>query len=349
MGQGSVQSEPRSRTVGPAHVQLSPPLVSGNSVTLPTHPDLHRADRSTHPPFQLQPSTTSSPSRSHRTRRRSRRGQPWPPRTSSTSRPSFSTPSTPTSTRTPSPPRGCTPSFARRAPPRPPASAKAGPHRPPTAPTVVPSAPLPRHARLRATGFHLSLLLPLALLPLALLLPPPRSPAALLAPLLPLAFLFIALLPQVVLASPPRPAHLVAALLAATVLSSSPFAGSVASLPAWRSARAFWFGTDQPRTGLAVLASSAPTRLLLHLVVLVSSAASILQCCGFVDGPELEVKLLAAAAGLQLLASSTPRAVHIPAHVPACLAAASQRGTSPLLQASRRLDLDRRRASSLLP
>ncbi|KAE8797549.1 hypothetical protein D1007_27317 [Hordeum vulgare] len=127
--------------------------------------------------------------------------------------------------------------------------------------------------------------------------------------------------------------------------------------------RAFWLGTDQPRTGLAVLASSAPARLLLHLAVLassapaclllhlavlVSSAASILQCCGFVDGPELEVKLLAAAAGLQLLASSTPRAVHIPAHVPACLAAASERATSPLLQASRRLDLDRRRASSLL-
>ncbi|KAM3196116.1 hypothetical protein ACQJBY_072004 [Aegilops geniculata] len=156
-------------------------------------------------------------------------------------------------------------------------------------------------------GFHLSLLLPLALLPPALLLPPSQpSP---LAPLLPLAFLFVALLRQVALASPPRPAHLVAslaALLAATVLSSSPFAGSVASLaalPAWRFARAFWLGTDQPRTGLAVLASSAPARLLLHLAVLVSSAASILQCCGFVDGPELEVKLLAAAAGIQLLAS----------------------------------------------
>ncbi|XP_037419291.1 uncharacterized protein LOC119284147 [Triticum dicoccoides] len=156
-------------------------------------------------------------------------------------------------------------------------------------------------------GFHLSLLLPLALLPPALLLPPSQpSP---LAPLLPLAFLFVALLRQVALASPPRPAHLaasLAALLAATVLSSSPFAGSVASLaalPAWRFARAFWLGTDQPRTGLAVLASSAPARLLLHLAVLVSSAASILQCCGFVDGPELEAKLLAAAAGLQLLAS----------------------------------------------
>ncbi|KAI5005543.1 hypothetical protein ZWY2020_032786 [Hordeum vulgare] len=48
------------------------------------------------------------------------------------------------------------------------------------------------------------------------------------------------------------------------------------------------------------------------------------------------------------LASSAPCAVHIPAHVPACLAAASERATSPLLQASRRLDLDRRRASSLL-
>ncbi|KAE8798090.1 putative receptor-like protein kinase [Hordeum vulgare] len=67
------------------------------------------------------------------------------------------------------------------------------------------------------------------------------------------------------------------------------------------------------RTGLAVLASSAPARLLLHLAVLVSSAASILQCCGFVDGPDLEVKLLAAAAGLQLLASSNLRVVHIPA------------------------------------
>ncbi|KAI4963578.1 hypothetical protein ZWY2020_011349 [Hordeum vulgare] len=81
------------------------------------------------------------------------------------------------------------------------------------------------------------------------------------------------------------------------------------------------------RTGLAVLASSAPARLLLHLVVLVSSAASILQCCGFVDGPELEVKLLVAAAGLQLLASSNLRAVHIPASS---------------------IWIDRRRASSLL-
>ncbi|KAE8787950.1 hypothetical protein D1007_38094 [Hordeum vulgare] len=251
----------------------------------------------------------------------------------------------------PSPPRDGAPSSARGALLRPPATAEAGP------PGLRRLRQVYRmrlsHATLASrphfVDFHLSLLLPLALLPLALLLPPPRSPAAPLAPLLPLAFLFVAL------ASPPRPAHLVAslaALLAATVLSSSPFVGSVASLavlPAWRSARAFWLGTEQPRTGLAVLASSAPARLLLHLAILVSSAASILQCCGFVDGPELEVKLLAAAAGLQLLASSTPRSVHIPAHVPACLAAASEPATSPLLQASRRLDQDRRRASSLLP
>ena len=48
---------------------------------------------------------------------------------------------------------------------------------------------------------------------------------------------------------------------------------------------------------------AAPARLLLYLAVLVSSVASILQCCGFVDGAELEVRLLAAAAGLQLLAT----------------------------------------------
>ncbi|XP_051197891.1 uncharacterized protein [Lolium perenne] len=161
-------------------------------------------------------------------------------------------------------------------------------------------------------GFHLALLLPLALLPPALLLPP--SSLSPLAPLLPVAFLFLTLvrlvlLPPTSTSSSPRPAHLasaLAALLITTVLSSSPFAGSVASLaalPATRFARAFWLGTDQPRTGLAVLASSAPARLLLHLAVLVSSGASILQCCGFVDGPDLEAKLLAAAAGLQLLAS----------------------------------------------
>jgi hypothetical protein len=121
-------------------------------------------------------------------------------------------------------------------------------------------------------------------------------------------FLFVALLRLVMLPSP-RPAYLAAALgalLVATLLSSSPFAGALASLaalPATRFARSFWLGTDQPRSGLAVLASSAPARLLLYLAVLVSSAASILQCCGFLDSPELEVKLLAAAAGLQLLAS----------------------------------------------
>uniref|UniRef100_A0ACD5ZP85 Uncharacterized protein n=1 Tax=Avena sativa TaxID=4498 RepID=A0ACD5ZP85_AVESA len=162
------------------------------------------------------------------------------------------------------------------------------------------------------TGFHLALLIPLALLPPALLLPP--SEASPLTPLLPVAFLFVLLVRLVLLpsnstsASPP-PAHLASALavlLVATVLSSSPFAGSVASLaalPATKFARAFWLGTDQPRTGLAVLATSAPARLLLHLAVLVSSLTSILQFCGFLDGPELEVKLLAAAAGLQLLAS----------------------------------------------
>ncbi|KAE8790113.1 hypothetical protein D1007_35628 [Hordeum vulgare] len=200
-------------------------------------------------------------------------------------------------------------------------------------------------------GFHLSLLLPLALLPLALLLPPPCSPAAPLVPLLPLAFLFVALLRQVALASPPRPAHLVASLLAAPVLSSRPFAGSVASLaalPAWRSARLLARHRPAPHRACRprILRPRAPPppprrpRLLrrLHPEVL-----------RFVDGPELEVKLLAAAAGLQLLASSTPRAIHIPSHVPACLAAASERATSSLLQASRRLDLDRRRASSLLP
>ncbi|KAK3128265.1 hypothetical protein QOZ80_6BG0459170 [Eleusine coracana subsp. coracana] len=157
------------------------------------------------------------------------------------------------------------------------------------------------------SAFHLALLLPLAVLPPALLLPS-RSAAAPLAPLVPAAYLFAALLRHVVLPSP-RPAQLAAALgalLVATLLSSSPFAGTLASLavlPAARFARAFWLGTDQPRTGLAVLASSAPARLLLHLAVLVSSAAAILQCCGYVDGAEQEVKLLAAAAGLQLLAA----------------------------------------------
>ncbi|KAF0902374.1 hypothetical protein E2562_016217 [Oryza meyeriana var. granulata] len=155
--------------------------------------------------------------------------------------------------------------------------------------------------------FHLALLLPLSLLPPALMLPASAA-AAPLAPLPPVVFLFVALLRLVMLPSP-RPAHLAAALgalLVATLLSSSPFAGALASLaalPATRFARSFWLGTDQPRSGLAVLASSAPARLLLYLAVLVSSAASILQCCGFLNGPELEVKLLAAAAGLQLLAS----------------------------------------------
>ncbi|PNT76567.1 uncharacterized protein LOC100821264 [Brachypodium distachyon] len=160
-------------------------------------------------------------------------------------------------------------------------------------------------------GFHLALLLPLAVLPPALLLP--ASQASPVAPLLPLAFLFAALLrhavtlPSAASRTPgPHLASALAVLLVATVLSSSPFAGSLASLaalPASRFARAFWLGTDQPRTGLAVLASSAPARLLLHLAVLVSSAASVLQLCGFLNGPELEVKVLAAAAGLQLLAS----------------------------------------------
>lgn len=163
--------------------------------------------------------------------------------------------------------------------------------------------------RPRFADFHLALLLPLALLPPALLLPASAAGAAApLAPLPPVVFLFVALLRLVMLPSP-RPAYLAAALgalLVATLLSSSPFAGALASLaalPATRFARSFWLGTDQPRSGLAVLASSAPARLLLNLAVLVSSAASILQCCGFLDSPELEVKLLAAAAGLQLLAS----------------------------------------------
>ncbi|XP_062227920.1 uncharacterized protein LOC133926150 [Phragmites australis] len=156
-------------------------------------------------------------------------------------------------------------------------------------------------------AYHLALLLPLALLPPALLLPT-ASAVSPLAPLVPAAYLFVALLRHVVLPSP-RPAQLAAALgalLVATLLSSSPFAGALASLaalPAARFARAFWLGTDQPRTGLAVLASSAPARLLLHLAVLVSSAVSILQCCGFLDDAEREVRLLAAAAGLQLLAA----------------------------------------------
>ncbi|KAL6861462.1 hypothetical protein ACP4OV_017162 [Aristida adscensionis] len=156
-------------------------------------------------------------------------------------------------------------------------------------------------------AYHLALLLPLALLPPALLLPLP-SAASPLAPLLPAAFLFAALLRHAVAPSP-RPAQLaaaLAALLVATLASSSPFAGALASLaalPAARFARAFWLGTDQPRTGLAVLASSGPARLALHLAVLVSSAASILRCCGFLDGPEQEARLLAAAAGLQLLAA----------------------------------------------
>ncbi|RLN12113.1 hypothetical protein C2845_PM09G01360 [Panicum miliaceum] len=156
-------------------------------------------------------------------------------------------------------------------------------------------------------AYHAAFLLPLALLPPALLLPA-ASAVSPLAPLVPAAYLFVALLRHVVVPSP-RPAQLAAALgalLVATLLSSSPFAGALASLaalPAARFARAFWLGTDQPRTGLAVLASSAPARLLLHLAVLVSSVASILQCCGFVDGAEQEVRLLAAAAGLQLLAA----------------------------------------------
>ncbi|RCV19968.1 hypothetical protein SEVIR_4G018200v4 [Setaria viridis] len=156
-------------------------------------------------------------------------------------------------------------------------------------------------------AYHAAFLLPLALLPPALLLPP-ASAASPLAPLVPAAYLFVALLRHVVVPSP-RPAQLAAALgalLVTTLISSSPFAGALASLaalPAARFARAFWLGTDQPRTGLAVLASSAPARLLLYLAVLVSSVASILQCCGFVDGAEQEVRLLAAAAGLQLLAA----------------------------------------------
>jgi hypothetical protein len=157
------------------------------------------------------------------------------------------------------------------------------------------------------SAYHLALLLPLAILPPALLLPP-RSAVVPLAPLVPAAYLFVALLRHMVLPSP-RPAQLAAvlgSLLVATLLSSSPFAGTLASLaalPALRFARAFWLGTDQPRTGLAVLASSAPARLLLHLAVLVSSATAILQCCGYLGGTEHEVRLLAAAAGLQLLAA----------------------------------------------
>ncbi|CAL5045467.1 unnamed protein product [Urochloa decumbens] len=155
-------------------------------------------------------------------------------------------------------------------------------------------------------AYHAAFLLPLALLPPALLLPP--LAASPLAPLVPAAYLFVALLRHVAVPSP-RPAQLAAALgalLVATLLSSSPFAGALASLaalPAARFARAFWLGTDQPRTGLAVLASSAPARLILYLAVLVSSVASILRCCGFVGGAEQEVRLLAAAAGLQLLAA----------------------------------------------
>jgi len=156
-------------------------------------------------------------------------------------------------------------------------------------------------------AYHLALLLPLALLPPALLLPAATA-ASPLAPLVPAAYLFVALLRHVVVPSP-RPALLAAALgalLVTTLLSSSPFAGALASLaalPAARFARAFWLGTDQPRTGLAVLSSSAPARLLLHLAVLVSSVATILRCCGFVDGAEQEATLLATAAGLQLLAA----------------------------------------------
>ncbi|TVU12862.1 hypothetical protein EJB05_46527, partial [Eragrostis curvula] len=158
------------------------------------------------------------------------------------------------------------------------------------------------------SAFHFALLLPLALLLPALLLPV-ASAVVPLAPLVPAAYLFVALLRHVVLPSP-RPAQLAAALgslLVATLLSSSPFAGTLASLaalPAARFARAFWLGTDQPRTGLAVLATSAPSRLLLHLAVLVSSAAAVLRCCGYLGGDaEQEVTLLAAAAGLQLLAA----------------------------------------------
>ncbi|KAI5018935.1 hypothetical protein ZWY2020_043823 [Hordeum vulgare] len=81
--------------------------------------------------------------------------------------------------------------------------------------------------------------------------------------------------------------------------------------------RAFWLGTDQPRTGLAVLASSAPARLLLHLAVLVSSAASILQCCGSADA-QLEVKL-SAMPGCDSGLVNSPRRPH-PAPS-ACLAA----------------------------
>ncbi|CAL5036457.1 unnamed protein product [Urochloa decumbens] len=155
-------------------------------------------------------------------------------------------------------------------------------------------------------AYHAAFLLPLALLPPALLLPP--LAASPLAPLVPAAYLFVALLRHIVVPSP-RPAQLAAALgalLVATLCSSSPFAGALASLaalPAARFARAFWLGTDQPRTGLAVLASSAPARLILYLAVLVSSVASILRCCGFVGAAEQEVRLLAAAAGLQLLAA----------------------------------------------
>lgn len=156
-------------------------------------------------------------------------------------------------------------------------------------------------------AYHLALLLPLALLPPALLLPAATA-ASPLAPLVPAAYLFVALLRHVVVPSP-RPALLAAALgalLVTTLLSSSPFAGALASLaalPAARFARAFWLGTDQPRTALAVLSSSAPARLILHLAVLVSSVATILRCCGFVHSAEQEATLLAAAAGLQLLAA----------------------------------------------
>uniref|UniRef100_A0A0D9WLB6 Uncharacterized protein n=1 Tax=Leersia perrieri TaxID=77586 RepID=A0A0D9WLB6_9ORYZ len=157
-------------------------------------------------------------------------------------------------------------------------------------------------------GFHLSILIPIALLPPALLIP--SSAASPLAPLPAVAFLFVSLLPS------PRAgagaaaqfAGAMGALLVATVMSSSPFAGAVASLaavPATRFARAFWLGTDQPRSGLAVLASSAPARLVLYLSVIVSSAASIVRFCGLglLDAPEMEVRVLAVAAGLQILAS----------------------------------------------
>ncbi|EAZ35690.1 hypothetical protein OsJ_19978 [Oryza sativa Japonica Group] len=164
--------------------------------------------------------------------------------------------------------------------------------------------------RPRFADFHLALLLPLALLPPALLLPASAAGAA--APLAAAPARRVPLrraaaprdapVPGAPPTSPPRSARCSSLRCSRPARSPARSRRSPRSPPRGSRARS-GLGTDQPRSGLAVLASSAPARLLLYLAVLVSSAASILQCCGFLDSPELEVKLLAAAAGLQLLAS----------------------------------------------